>query len=194
MQNLKLEIIRTWKKDGKIVKVRKKQSRSFVKAWLQLIEMALAHPYNTASDSVNITDTSNTARACSWATEDAQTHWALEAPVSNTNYGVLIGTGTTAPATADYGMETLIAEGAGAGQMNYAATSVLAAGVSGANMEMEMTRAIVNNSGGSITVKEVGLVVQNATTWYFLIVRDAVNDAVSDGQTYTITYKFTTTV
>lgn len=181
-------------KNGKIVKEwEERPSKSYVKAWLELVGLALAHAYDANSDAVVITDTSNTGRSCLWATSGMKQGLALESPVGDVNYGLLVGTGTTPPATANYALETKIAEGTGAGQFNYAATSVSNAGIVGANMDLAITRVMINNSAGSITVKEVGLVLEH-TSYFFLIVRDAVDDAVPAGNTYTVTYTFRTTV
>ena len=182
-------------KTGKVIKrYRKKQSKSFVKAFMQHLEAMMAHAYNAQSDSVTIKDTSNTERSVNVYTTDSQLYFGVEAPVNTDTYGVQIGTGTTAPAVADYTIETQIAHGTGAGEMEHGATGVGSATVSGSDMEMTITRAFVNNSGGAITVKEVGLTAETQSTWMFLLLRDAVNDAVADGQTYTVTYTFTTTV
>jgi len=193
--NMNLHIKRTiTDKNGKIVKEwKEKVSRSFVIAWLQYFSCALGHPWGSDSDPVNIQDTGDGTRATSFAALDMNQAFSLEAAAASVLYGILAGTGTTPPATEDYALETLIAEGAAATQLNYGATSVLTANIVGASVELPVTRAMVNNSGGAITVKEVGMVIRHGG-YYLLMVHDAVNDVIPDGNTYTVTYTFKTTV
>ena len=196
--NMNLYITRTITdtKTGKVIKQhRKKQCKSFVKAFMQCLELLMGHEKGENSDDITIKDTANAPQTATWRTDNADDHGGVEAPANIDTYGIQIGTGTTAPTVSDYTIETQIAHGAGAGQMQYGAGSVQSATVSGAKMEMTITRAFVNASGGSITVKEVTLV----TTWQpffynFLWLRDAVDDAVGDGQTYTVTLTLETTV
>lgn len=193
--NMNLYITREIRdKNGKLIKRwRRRQSKSFVKQWMQLLEAIMAHAYGANADAVTIKDTGNTNRSVFAQVTDSYYWLAAEAPANTSTYGTQIGTGTTAPTTADYSMETQIAHGVGAGQMQYGACSVQSAAVNGASMEMNITRAFVNGSGGAITVREVGLVV-DTIGFMFLVLRDAVNDTVNDGQTYTVTYTLQTTV
>jgi len=197
--NLNVYITRTITdtKTGKIIKkFRKKQSRSFVKAFMQCLELAMAHVGAQQSTNVTIKDTSNADNLCSFGDDDAKQHFGVEAPANIDTYGIQVGIGTTAPTVSDYTIETLILQGAAASKLVYGATTVQSATVSGSNMEMVMTRAFVNSSGGTITVKEITLVCTWKVTAQYkhLLIRDAVNDAVNDGQTYMVTYTFTTTV
>lgn len=193
--NLYITRIITDTKTGKIIKkYRRKQSKSFVKAFMQTLEAQFAHASGVLCDAVSIKDTAGANHDVTMAS-DADYYNALEAPANTELYGVHIGIGTTAPTVNDYAMETKIAHGSVATKMEYGACGVGVATVSGSDMELNITRPFVNSSGGSITVKEVGIVC--ATTigpYYHLITRDAVDDAVADGQTYTVTYTLTTTV
>lgn len=194
---LKLLITRTIRdKNGNIVKQVKSEAKSFVKAFMQCLEVVIAHNSGNPSDGATVKDTSNADQGINVSTEDADENFACESPANDDSYGVQIGIGTTAPVVTDYTIETQILHGVStASKMEHGATSVQAAGVSGSNMEMTITRAFVNSSGGTIVVKEVGLVNTWTTAdWKFLLIHDAVNDSVADGQTYTITYTFTTTV
>ena len=125
---------------------------------------AEAHPYGVAMDSVTIKDTSNGNRACTFGnstgTGQIQYLWAFEAPATNSTYGILVGTGTMAPANTDYTIQTQTAHGTSANQLQYQATSVGAAAVVGSNVDRVVMRIFVNGSGGTITLKEIGIV------WY----------------------------
>jgi len=169
------------------------KSHSFVKQFLQQMELSIAHAASVASDSVTIKDTSNADNLIAFATAAANTYWALEAPANTSTYGIQIGTGVTAPATADYTVETQIAHGVGAGQMQYGATGVCAAAVVGANMDLVIARPFTNSSGDSITVKEITAVFSTQGK-YNLGAHDAVNQAVANGESLVVTYVMRTTV
>lgn len=197
--NLIIYITRTIKdtKTGKVIKrYRKKQSRSFVKAFMQCLELAIAHQGGINSTNVTIKATNNADNVCSFGDDDSKHNFGVEAPANIDTYGIQVGIGTTAPTVSDYTIETLILQGAVADKFVYGATVVQSATVSGSEMNMIMTRVFVNNSGGTITVKEVTLVCTWKITAQYkhLLLRDVVNDAVNNGQTYTITYTFTTEV
>jgi len=194
MAGLNLLINRTiTDKNGKIIKEYKtRQCRSFVQNFLKHLSFAFAHAYTVDPDPKNIDDTGGTGRACVWSAEAANSHLAVEAPATNSNYGIRIGTGTTPPTVTDHTLETPIAHGAGATQMEHGATSVGDPSEAAGTVSFSITRAFVNNSGGTIVVKEVGLIIETHNTWYFLLLKDAVSDSVAHGQTYTVTYTLQT--
>ena len=65
-------------------------------------------------------------------------------------------------------------------------------------MWMTVVRLLGNSSGGSVTIREIGLKVRlwyNPTTRYhYLIARDSVNQDVDNGETAVILYTLRTTV
>lgn len=77
------------------------------------------------------------------------TLYALEAQSGNEFYGILVGTGVTAPVNADYTMQTKVAHGTAASKLQYQATSVGAAGINGANVDLVIARIFINGSGVS---------------------------------------------
>lgn len=135
------------------------------------------------------TTTSNTQVSCQSVTEN------LNAALGDATKGIAVGSGTGAPAPGDYVLGTLIANGSGANQLNYQAqTSIQGAVISGANTSFILERLFTNNSGGSITVNEIGMFVNNAGQW--LIYRDLVSpgDTIPNGSSYkvNITFQITT--
>jgi hypothetical protein len=114
-----------------------------------------------------------------------------------TTHGILAGTGTTAPAITNYGMQTLITHGTGAGQLSYAAQIMNTTlwTVSGSDSYCENARTLTNSTADTITIREVGYVVNmTGTTGRFLIDRTAVNQAVLASTAVVITYRFKITV
>ena len=186
------QLIVTDKKTGKIIsKTAFKRSKSFVKQFLQILEANMFPSVNIA----NVKDIGNVDRDL---VENSQ-NGNFESPVGNTNYGITVGTGTTAPTNIDYVMETLIAHGVGAGQLSYGVQSKTTTDVVGANVDMILTRTFTNSSGGTINVTEAGMQMiamdDTVTARWFLVTRDTFAAvAVNNGQVLTVTYTIRTTV
>lgn len=164
------------------------KSHSFVLQFQQHLEAILARPSGGTADTPTALDTSNTSRGLTTAIAVTT---ALEATATTENFGILIGTGITAPTNTDYTIETQISHGTGAGQLAYQATSMGSAAVVGANVDTVIVRVFVNSSGGAITIREIGLVGKNS--WYFLLARDAVNQAVANLEVAVVGYIIRTT-
>lgn len=176
-------------KNGKIIRrTRKKLSHSFVKQFMDLIEACS-----------NITPQETDVKDINDAAKNAQAHannLNLDAAVGSANSGIVVGTGTGVEDNADVALGTLIAHGAGAGQLNYGAQSKTTTAITGGNVDFILTRTFGNTSGGAITVEEVGIYSEGfSTPFYFCIVRDLTGGvAVANGQTLTVDYTFRTTV
>lgn len=115
----------------------------------------------------------------------------MDANSAEDGYGIVVGTGTTAPTPSDIAVETLIPHGNGAGELEYA-VQLATQGVqaSGSNATLVLQRTFVNNSGGNVTVQEINLVVANSI-YRFLIYRDLTGgDLIADGETYTVELTF----
>ncbi|GAI73856.1 unnamed protein product, partial [marine sediment metagenome] len=76
----------------------------------------------------------------------------------------------------------------------------VAAAVAAGNVDLVVTRTFTNSSGGSITVREIGIYCFSTDTGaiarYFCIVRDvlATPQAVGNGEILTVQYTLRTTV
>lgn len=173
-------------KNGKIVSKKTRKSRSFVIQFLQGLETMM-----TQSATVSQTDTGGTPRTP--ATH--ATNLSCLAGVGAATWGIQVGTGTTAPTNTDNAVETQIAHGAGAGQLNYGAVAAVSAGVVGANVDLLFSRTFSNASGGTISPTEATLVWITTGPYIFLIIRDTFSAVqVLNGQTLTVTYTLRTTV
>ena len=109
---------------------------------------------------------------------------AMLAPGGEVNYGIVVGIGTNAVTTGDYTVQTPIAHGSGAGQLNYGATASGGAVDAGGGCTLTVSRQFGNASGGSITIREVCLCCQHSS-FYFLLSRDIVTQAIANGNTAT---------
>ena len=173
---------------GKTVYKKTRACHSLVLAFLQILEVQL-YP----SSGVSIKDSSGSDNV----TVDNAASFNAEGGATQVAWGIVVGTGSTPQANDDYVMETLIAHGSGATQLNYGATSKVAAQVVGGNVDFVLQRTFVNGSGGTINVTEFGIYMSSNTgsgTDYNLGMHDVVGAvAVLNGQTLTVTYTFRTT-
>lgn len=165
-----------------------RRAESFVKQFAQLLVVSMQGNY-LVGDVIQIRDTSNTLRDV----RQRSPNWATNAGAGTVTYGIVVGTGSTAPTINDYVMETLIAHGVGAGQLQYGAGTYGAPAYDATTSQFTITRNFANSSGGAITVNEIGLYV---TAWdtavkYFMVLRDVIGGGISvpNGQTLTVNYR-----
>jgi len=103
--------------------------------------------------------------------------------------GLVVGTGTTSPTRDDYKLESPITHGTGIGQLYYGASDVYYG-----SDHIEVRRSFGNNSGGDITINEVGLIaryydVDAAEVRGALIARSLFTITIPDGGSATLYYK-----
>jgi hypothetical protein len=186
-------------KSGKLIRRIHKPARSYLLQWEQLLSVLMAGAYGASAKSVVIKDTGAINRTIQVNAPGACSQFlATLAGAGLNTYGIVVGTGANAPTNADTNLQTIIAHGAGAGQLNYQAGTFTDAAVIGANVDFILTRTWTNASGNSITVQEVGVYVSVAdsgsTQRYFDVIRDLGSITVANGQTLTATYTLRTTV
>jgi len=175
---LKIKVIN---EKGKCIYYRRYRSRSFVANFINALFTLLSGQGVT---NVN-TGGSTYTTASGFAMQVADTS-------NDDSYGIQIGAGTTAPAITDDKLTSLIPNGTSAGQMQYGAVTVMSPVINTTNNTgyITVTRAFTNNSGGSITVSEVGLVAHydyNNT----LIIHDLLPTPITvpNGSTLSIAYE-----
>jgi len=153
---LKIKVIN---EKGKCIYYRRYRSRSFVIGFLNVLFTNL-----TGQKITNI----NTSGS-SYTISPVDLIYVADSS-NDDNYGIQIGTGTTAPSITDTRLSQLITNGAGVGQMQYGAVSVTGAVTNTTNNTgyITVTRTFTNNSGASITVSEVGLVAWSGNTSFIL--------------------------
>jgi len=166
-------------------------SHSYVIQFLEFIDSL----WNTADKTA--TDVDNAESVIMDISDNLGTKFRYNAAAGEDTHGIVVGTnaGATAEDNENYALDTKIATGAGGGQLNYQAVTFVAPRVVGPNIDFDISRAFVNASGGTITVKEIGLIIKNTTdTKYHLILRDVVTDEpVDDAETLTVVYVLRTT-
>ena len=187
--------VQIYEKDKLIEKHPWQQSHSFVENFIWHLVSMFGYRQISTGISDPVLDTAGVDRGLDNATNE----W-IEAngDAAEDTQGILVGTNNTAVSLDDYALGTKIAHGAGAGQLEYAQMSFTWPDIDGSNVDCANFRRFDNNSGGSITVEEVGLVGysegQSGTAYYFLLARDLKNFAISNGQAAVVEYRLRTTV
>lgn len=169
-------------KNGKTIREFEKPCNSYVKQIISALDVVMGGATGY------ITDTTGTPQSKSYAHEVL----LCAAPSGNDGYGIVVGTGETAVEIDDYVLETPIANGVGAGQLQYGATSFIAVSVVGSTAKFTISRTFTNDSGDNIDVKEVGL--YSAFTQSFMLERTLLPFTINDGESGTVTYTISCTV
>jgi len=195
-------------KNGKIIKVHKQRSHSFVSNFLSIIASTLA---SACYQNINNTTygyffrlTSGTYAQYNPYTFVANTILDLNDGANDSTYGIVVGSGTATPTPNDYALGNQIANGTGSGQLQYSAHTINPAPVSngtsnyysttttpssgllpvsGNTTSWQISRQFTNQSGASITVSEVGLItkilVSSSSAVYALIAHDLLSSPVT---------------
>lgn len=110
-------------------------------------------------------------------------------------YGIVVGTGTNVVDESDIALQTKIAHGTGAGQLQHGAMSIAGPGISGADTTAVLSRAFTNGTGSTITVQEVALYIGDdaGPADFFMILRDLSTQAILAGATKTASLTLKTT-
>ena len=181
---LKIKVIN---EKGKCIYYRRYRSRSFVIGFLNVLFTNL-----TGQKITNI-NTSGGSYTINYTDEMLVTDSS-----NDNNYGIQIGTGTTAPSITDTRLSQLITNGTGVGQMQYGGVNVTGPVTNTTNNTgyITITRTFTNNSGASITVSEVGLVAYSGTlglasNQYYLIIHDLLPTPITvpNGSSLSISYE-----
>lgn len=193
-------------KEGRVTERREQQSKSFLRQFLDLLilqgsQVPVLHPMKVKDTSDNDVDVHASGKTLAADAPDSDT--LVEGTNYGDVYGIQVGKGTTAPTITDCVLETKIARDDGthpADTMHYGGMTFGAPTSDGTTSHFTCTRDLANQTAGTITVNEIGLVVL-AITWdtkivdliqyYILIIRDVITDgiAVPAGQTLTINYR-----
>jgi hypothetical protein len=114
---------------------------------------------------------------------------------TDASYGIVVGTDDTAETWNDYALGAQISHGAGAGQLEYALQN--SPGFSG-NKTITHSRSFTNNSAGTVTIKEVGLIFYTSVNSFsetnkVLYARDVLGTPVDvdNGEIITVNYIIT---
>ena len=184
---VKLEVRAT---DGRVTDVVEQPMRSPLKAFLQIVLMRMG-----AADVASAKDSGGTDRTL----EQADTANMMDAlgAAGDDNTGIVVGSGTTAVTISDSKLETQIADGSASGQLDHdAQANPDDVTTFSDKAEFQIVRRFDNNSGGAISIRELGIYAEQectgAVTGVFCIARDVLPAAVSiaNGADCVVTYTF----
>ena len=173
--------------------------RNFYNYLFSLCSNSIAVESTFQDGSINLKDTGGTVRYgynIGWqrtGSLESTTAYGFFRSSGSTVSGVQVGTGGTAVSFGDYVLESLIAHGTGAGQLSYGITETPSRVWVDPTMTIQQARVITNTSGGSITVKEVGLVgtIGVFSAYNVLMLRDVITDvAVANGESIRPVHQF----
>ena len=102
-----------------------------------------------------------------------------------TNYGIQIGNGNTAVTMADHVLESQLTA-----NITYQGTAFAEEHPDASTWRLAITRGFLNNTGGELSIKEVGLVSFNASK-ATLLDRTLYPVSFNAGETLTLTYRIT---
>jgi len=175
---------------GKIISRESRRAHSFLKQWNQFIWFF--HFGGTISPKI--------INGSSTKLDSHNDNFRMNGSEGDANLGIVIGTDSTSVAIDDYAMKAKINEGYGTGQMHHLINTFGAPVVFPPNCGYSISRIIVNNSEGLITVRESGIYHQHCLrtgpyadsfAFYFSCgVRDvfATPQDVPDGGSITVNY------
>lgn len=180
---------------GQLKSYKKKEANSFVRAFIDILYAQMLSGATSSISGLDISNTSRTLKATgnSFAMSDG-----VGGGAGDLNVGIIAGTGTSAVALADYKIGTVIAQGAGAGQLQYGAVGLGQPTTVGSTRKFTVTRTLTNGSGADINVTELALYAVCQDTGdvnrYFCIDRTLNSFTIGSTLNATITYTISVTV
>lgn len=135
----------------------------------------------------------DTAGATKTPSGDLTDYYTLRctANAADATFGIVVGLDNTAVDIEDYALASKCAHGTGANEFSYGGPVGFTLGSDATSNTVIATRTFANSSGNDIIVKEIGLIVSNATG-KFLILRDIIADpglTVLTTEELTVNYK-----
>jgi len=194
-------------KKGKLLIQKEAPAKSWLKQFIVMLkgEFATRHLTTVGGGNASVVDETGTARSYPFHTNTNYTAYYMNlstlGDVGDSSQGIIVGTSDTPNTVATYALGGKIAHGSGSGQLVYNAETIEdVTNPSGNDLQFRLTRTFTNNSGATITVKEVGLLIKkidsSQVSRSFLAARDVLPSAVDvpDGATLTIRYVVKITV
>lgn len=198
MEGLGLEI-ELRDKNGRLKSKEKIQSKSYVRNWLGI----LAAMQGASALSSYVKDTSGNYKDNDMyeaGTSNAAAGWRVNCNASSgdATLGILVGSSSTTAAPTDYTLGSQILHGTSSGQLSYGGHTIEDPAVATNDTTFRIIRTFTNNSTGTITVREICLVIHIYSKWNnsiqvdgnIMIIRDVLGTAkdIGVGETLTVRY------
>jgi len=170
----------------------KQPSRSFLRNFARVLYGAM---YDDANEQVTeVVKWDGSTRSFPYLYAVGEEFMATAVGVGGLRRGIAVGNGTKEVAFGDYDLDSIIAHGTGAGQLYYnKGYLVLEEGSDYA--VVKFVRSFDNQSGGIVTVTEVGLYIhhdhRNDREFRILVARDLLDPAITlaPGETLNVRYE-----
>lgn len=179
---MKIDVWLHWENrdsNGKLIsRSRKKKAKSFTKHLINKMYCEFAN--TTMASQTNVTDGSGTFNG---------SQPLLNAASGDDSFGPVVGSGSTAVSISNTKLVTKIAQAT----LAHGATTFTAATTVGNSQKFTIQRTFTNNSGGTVTVNEVGLYISDVLGKW-LIERTLSTRAIDNATTATLTYTIQVTV
>lgn len=218
-------ILERFDRMGRLLEKREQPSRSFTLGFLELLY--LSHAQIAAGTPYTMTDIDGNPRDIDdggWSSVEerkSKANLMIGAPPGNSQVlcmngysaspkmnmdciegqkiGIQAGTGNAAVTPTDTALTTRIAHGGSAGELEYGGCELVGLTFADPDGEFTIRRYFTNNSGGAITVEEVGIHAvgcdQDTASYSFLIAHDLTGGvAVADTELLRVTYVVQITV
>ena len=186
---------------GRVLKRMEMESHSYLRQYIAMLRGILYHTFGSAnSGNTIVKDITGTDTSYPYSGGAVFQGMAMNCPAASSEYGIVVGSGTTANSTTTYALASLIPHGTASGQLSYGSHTFDSLLVDGSTVYFKVIRTFTNNSGATITVKELGIYVKaynsNAYEYVFCIARDVLSTPIDVPATKTLTvrYKFSITV
>jgi hypothetical protein len=186
-------------KNGKLIEKGKFPAKSWVGNIVGLLSAILSTWSSSASfyavqTRSDLADTSGTARHIMLGTSASGVTLGGCAPAGETSAGIVVGSSDTPVSLSQYSLGALITHGTGSGQLTYGATNVETLSKD-TTWLFRIVRTFTNNSGASVTVREIGLYVRlgmypSPNYYSCMLARDVPTSPISvpNGSTLTVRY------
>lgn len=166
-------------KNGKRYNKKTFEANSLVKGFLYILFC------ENKNASVYIVDTSSSSQYI----DGSLNVFNITAPINNSLYGIVVGSNNTAVSISDNKLNTQISHGTGAGQLSHQAVDFPeAVNVSGSDCRFQIHRDFINNSGGSITIQEIGLYSKSYYSKYICFDRTLSSKTIPNTEGASVTY------
>lgn len=160
-------------KFGKLLRSKKYLFRSFHPNFSRWLNYAFLEVVNNTAGAAG----DQIAQLGGGALTTSTHNTVVDAPVTNDNYGIQVGTGSTQPAFTDTQLNSKVSHGTASGNLYYNATTVTPVPVTTNGSDYNkliITRLFENqHATDAVDIKELGIAaLDTSATEYFLIARD----------------------
>jgi len=175
--------------DGQVLDMTEQEIDSYVENFLNLGSAVWGNQQVSG-----VTDTGGSTRTLA-SGGNANRVWNANGAQGSTDHGIQIGDDGTTETVTDTALGNQLTTG-----ISYGATTISPASVAAPNATLDITRTFTNNTGGSVTIREVGVAFRhddsNVNRRRFLGLRDTGSplQTVSDGNNTTVEYQLSITV